>query len=784
MSTGVGKHKMLSLGPTEPWSIREKLCLASSVMRSGDQNWVSVSRAIKPFSEPGRPPDWFSQKHCASQYSELLETTEAPKRKRGEKGEVVETIEDVIVRRLTAERIDELKRLLKDTQEKYRKLKKEVDLIQAGHMDSKLEELWGEIEQCVNESDRKKKQEEEEAEQKRRATESAYQARQAAKNTKRHPSITVRSPLGASSPTMDLPQPDTPQPMTDESCPSPMAQGVPVFVPVSESAGQVHKDGSLGALIDESPQKKLPNQKATPPPSPLLSELLKKGSLLSASPRLVVEGEVAAALSNGAHGVDIHVPAAVHSTSHDVSTAAVTECSGPESVLAVQSGSEQTEVREGELVEDLVAVSYMEDELDLETVGDIIAIIEEKVDDSVEVLDAAAVEAALSLCEEAVAGGHALSDPWETQPFKPPEPESRVFTSPQLSSSSPVPATIVVESVMVEEVGQAGVSEMPTEDPNSAAISGNAHEPETAGDEERDGEEDGARGEEEQTENRTPSPSVKCESEEWTQPEAETPCLDSEDSSASGRDPKEVKDEDGGSEVDADEGMEMKECGEGPYLSEVDPPASESEDGYGTNSQRYTTADSTASSPASSQFSMCSEDQEALQAQKIWKKAIMLVWRAAANHRYASVFLQPVSDDIAPGYHSIVHRPMDLSAIKKNIETGQIRTTAEFQRDIMLMFQNAVMYNSSDHDVYHMALEMQRDVLEQIQQFLATQLIMQTSESGISAKSLRGREANRKQDPNDKDSLPMASPAFLLSLFDGGTRGRRSAIEADMKMKK
>lgn len=42
------------------------------------------------------------------------------RRKRGEKGEVVETIEDVIVRRLTAERIEELKRLIKDTQEKYR----------------------------------------------------------------------------------------------------------------------------------------------------------------------------------------------------------------------------------------------------------------------------------------------------------------------------------------------------------------------------------------------------------------------------------------------------------------------------------------------------------------------------------------------------------------------------------------------------------------------------------------------------------------------------------------
>lgn len=33
------EHKLLGAGPTEPWSIREKLCLASSVMRSGDQNW-------------------------------------------------------------------------------------------------------------------------------------------------------------------------------------------------------------------------------------------------------------------------------------------------------------------------------------------------------------------------------------------------------------------------------------------------------------------------------------------------------------------------------------------------------------------------------------------------------------------------------------------------------------------------------------------------------------------------------------------------------------------------
>lgn len=102
------------------------------------------------------------------------------RRKRGEKGEVVETIEDVIVRRLTAERIEELKKLLRDTQEQYRcvhvlereptlhilgigrfhiqphcvcvsfhdrKLKKEVDLIQTGHMDAQLKDLWADVTQ-------------------------------------------------------------------------------------------------------------------------------------------------------------------------------------------------------------------------------------------------------------------------------------------------------------------------------------------------------------------------------------------------------------------------------------------------------------------------------------------------------------------------------------------------------------------------------------------------------------------------------------------------------------
>ncbi|XP_031725115.1 bromodomain-containing protein 8 isoform X5 [Anarrhichthys ocellatus] len=818
MANGVGKHKLLVIGPTEPWSVREKLCLATSVMKSGDQNWVSVSRAIKPFAEPGRPPDWFSQKHCASKYSELLETTEAPKRKRGERGEVVETVEDVIVRRLTADRIDALKKLIKETQEKHRKLKREAELIQAGRLDSKLEELWADILQ-------KKKLEQKEAELKRKNTNAAYQGisftftRQVAKNTsKREPGVTTQSPAGCSSPSQEFSPGDPLECLTLDLALTKNTSGSARLMTIAESSGPGSDDISPGSLLDDPTQKKLLlGLKATPPPSPLLSELLKKGSILATNSRLIGEGDVTTANMTGVHDLQLAPPSQplTQATEVDVMVPSL-----PPGCQPISAGD-----KVAELSEEDVTVSYMVGELDLKTVGDIIAIIEDKTDVTAEALDAAAVEAALSLCEE---NGHALSGAWEPGPLQPHESHPAVPTGVQQSlslHSSPERKTEVLEvqggtSASLsslcnsQDCGLAafpkGLRGLPHTSSSSRSSKSLEHCHTGAPPHPEAMRETGVLAH--QKSQISLDVTLKCESEKWAQQRPEKPHGDSvlEESPLTERPPKGMKAEDGisvgggenasgnkvyrqlnGPEVCGDEEADGVEG----FLSEPDgemelePAASESEDGYSLHTassslQLHTTADSIPSSPSSSLFSVCSEDHEALQAHKIWKKAIMLVWRAAANHRYANVFLQPVTDEIAPGYHSIVQRPMDLAAIKKSIETGLIRNTAEFQRDIMLMFQNAVMYNSLDHDVYHMALEMQRDVLEQIQQFLATQLIMETSESGISAKSLRGRESTRKQDSTDKDTVSMSSPAFLLSLFDGGTRGRRCAIEADIKMKK
>ncbi|XP_059864756.1 bromodomain-containing protein 8 isoform X6 [Delphinus delphis] len=842
---------------------------------------VSVSRAIKPFAEPGRPPDWFSQKHCASQYSELLETTETPKRKRGEKGEVVETVEDVIVRKLTAERVEELKKVIKETQEKYRRLKRDAELIQAGHMDSRLDELCNDIAM-------KKKLEEEEAEVKRKATDAAYQARQAVKTPPRRlPTVMVRSPIDSASPGGDYPLADLTATTMEEatsgvtpgtlpSTPVTSFPGIPDTLP----PGSAPLEAPMTPVTDDSPQKKMLGQKATPPPSPLLSELLKKGSLLPTSPRLVNESEMAVASGHlNSTGVLLEVGGVLpmihggemQQTPNTVAASPAASVSQPDTCVPMEAvgdphtvtvSMDSSEIsmiinsikeecfRSGvaeapggskapsidgkedlDLAEKMdIAVSYTGEELDFETVGDIIAIIEDKVDDHPEVLDVAAVEAALSFCEEND-DPQSLPGPWE-HPMQQERDKPVPLPAPEM--------TVKQERLDFEETESKGIHELVDIREPSVEIKMEPAEPEqgisgaeivsgvvpatsmeppelrsqdldeeprsTATGEITEADASSRRGDE------TPITTVKTEAspESMLSPshgsnpiedplESETQhkfemsdSLKEESGTIFGSQikdaPGEDEEEDGVSEAASLEEPKEEDQGEG-YLSEMDnePPVSESDDGFSIHNatlQSHTLADSIPSSPASSQFSVCSEDQEAIQAQKIWKKAIMLVWRAAANHRYANVFLQPVTDDIAPGYHSIVQRPMDLSTIKKNIENGLIRSTAEFQRDIMLMFQNAVMYNSSDHDVYHMAVEMQRDVLEQIQQFLATQLIMQTSESGISAKSLRGRDSTRKQDSSEKDSVPMGSPAFLLSLFDGGTRGRRCAIEADMKMKK
>lgn len=82
-----------------------------------------------------------------------------------------------------------------------------------------------------------------------------------------------------------------------------------------------------------------------------------------------------------------------------------------------------------------------------------------------------------------------------------------------------------------------------------------------------------------------------------------------------------------------------------------------------------------------------------------------MVHSQISQHRNGNIFHNPIKKSEAPDYYDIVKRPMDLKTIKARIREGQIASSAEFQRDVYLMFANSLMYNRPGSDIYTMAEE-------------------------------------------------------------------------------
>jgi len=65
-------------------------------------------------------------------------------------------------------------------------------------------------------------------------------------------------------------------------------------------------------------------------------------------------------------------------------------------------------------------------------------------------------------------------------------------------------------------------------------------------------------------------------------------------------------------------------------------------------------------------------------------------------------FRQPVDPQALgiPDYFDIVKKAMDLSTVKRNLDTGQYSDPWEYVDDVWLMFDNAWLYNRKTSRVY------------------------------------------------------------------------------------
>ena len=99
-------------------------------------------------------------------------------------------------------------------------------------------------------------------------------------------------------------------------------------------------------------------------------------------------------------------------------------------------------------------------------------------------------------------------------------------------------------------------------------------------------------------------------------------------------------------------------------------------------------------------------------AQKRFQTLISLLHSQISQHRNGAIFHNPIKPSEAPDYHDIVKRPMDLKTIKMRVRDGSITNSLEFQRDVLLMFGNAMMYNRPGSSIYGMTEEVWLNVVD------------------------------------------------------------------------
>lgn len=90
---------------------------------------------------------------------------------------------------------------------------------------------------------------------------------------------------------------------------------------------------------------------------------------------------------------------------------------------------------------------------------------------------------------------------------------------------------------------------------------------------------------------------------------------------------------------------------------------------------------------------------------KRFQTVISMLHSQISQHRNGNIFHNPIKNSEAPDYHEIIKRPMDLKTVKGKVKDGVISNSLEFQRDVYLMFANAMMYNRPTSDIYRMAEE-------------------------------------------------------------------------------
>lgn len=67
------------------------------------------------------------------------------------------------------------------------------------------------------------------------------------------------------------------------------------------------------------------------------------------------------------------------------------------------------------------------------------------------------------------------------------------------------------------------------------------------------------------------------------------------------------------------------------------------------------------------------------------------------NHEDAWPFVDPVEEEYAPNYYSIIRKPMDLQRMEERLDSGFYKNFSKFRLDFQLIVENCRLYNGVEN---------------------------------------------------------------------------------------
>ncbi|KAL7052395.1 hypothetical protein ACKWTF_004861 [Chironomus riparius] len=130
-----------------------------------------------------------------------------------------------------------------------------------------------------------------------------------------------------------------------------------------------------------------------------------------------------------------------------------------------------------------------------------------------------------------------------------------------------------------------------------------------------------------------------------------------------------------------------------------------------TITTKIPTATSTQSSNSSSSTTSSRKKkikpESYLETDEVLQIGMHKVLQYVKNHDDAWPFMDPVEEEIAPRYYSIIKRPMDLLKMEEKLDDGEYLTYTDFRTDFKLIVNNCRLYNGQNNEYTQMVNNLQ-----------------------------------------------------------------------------